>query len=82
MNIIFATCNFGIFGLIVLFVVLLARHLAVSQVLKADRDEISFEDKLGLPLQPKVDPGGISQSVEVIDGTAVYFLLPEFFLPK
>ena len=45
-NIIFATCNFGIFALIVLFVVLLARHLAVSQVLKADRDEISFEDKL------------------------------------
>ena len=46
MNIIFATCNFGILGLIVLFVVLLARHLAVSQVLKTDRDEISFEDKL------------------------------------
>lgn len=81
MNIIFATCNFGILGLIVLFVVLLARHLAVSQVLKADRDEIRVLkiSCLGSPLQPKVDPGGISQSVEVIDSTAVYFLLPEFF---
>jgi len=37
---------------------------------------------LGSPSPARVDPVGISQSVEVIDGTAVYFLLPEFFFAK